>query len=124
MDSPNLDRALRFKNNAARGGTLEHVYMRDVTVGQVADAVLQIDFLYEEGAKGAFVPIVRDVEMRNVRSGKSQYALYIRNIDKGTISDVRIIDCNFDQVAKPNVVERVDALVIRNTKINGTLVNA
>lgn len=124
MDSPNLDRALRFKNNAARGGTLEHVYMRDVTVGQVADSVLQIDFLYEEGAKGAFVPIVRDVEMRNVRSGKSQYALYIRNIDKGTISDVRIIDCSFDQVAKPNVVERVDGLVIRNTEINGTLVNA
>ncbi len=124
MDSPNLDRALRFKNNAARGGTLEHVYMRDVTVGQVADSVLQIDFLYEEGAKGAFVPIVRDVEMRNVRSGKSQYALYIRNIDKGTISDVRIVDCNFDQVAKPNVVERVDALMIRNTRINGALVDA
>ena len=124
MDSPNLDRALRFKNNAARGGTLEHVYMRDVTVGQVADSVLQIDFLYEEGANGAFVPVVRDVEMKNVSSRKSEYALYIRNIDKGTISDVRIIDCNFEQVAKPSVVERVEGLVVRNTKINGKLVNA
>ena len=37
MDSPNLDRALRFKNNALRGGILEHIYMRDVTVGTVAD---------------------------------------------------------------------------------------
>ena len=65
MDSPNLDRALRFKNNAMRGGVLEHIYMRDVTVGQVADAVLTIDFYYEEGAKGAFTP-------RDPRRGDAQ----------------------------------------------------
>lgn len=124
MDSPNLDRALRFKNNASRGGTLEHVYMRDVTVGQVADAVLQIDFLYEEGANGAFIPVVRDVEMRNVRSSKSNYALYLRGLEKGTIADVRIIDCTFDQVAKPSVVERVEGLRIVNTRVNGQPVTA
>ena len=39
MDSPHLDRALRIKNNSVRGGFVEHVYMRDVTVGQVAEAV-------------------------------------------------------------------------------------
>ena len=52
MDSPHLDRALRLKNNAMRGGVLEHIYMRDVTVGQVADSVLSIDFFYEEGRQG------------------------------------------------------------------------
>ena len=114
---------MRFKNNAARGGVLEHVYMRDVTVGQVADAVLQIDFLYEEGANGDFTPIVRDVEMRNVSSRKSKYALYLRGLEKGTIADIRVIDCTFDQVANPNVVERVEGLVNRNTKINGQLIN-
>ena len=56
MDSPNLDRVLRFKSNAVRGGVIENVFMRNVTVGQVADAVLQIDFLYEEGAKGQYKP--------------------------------------------------------------------
>lgn len=124
MDSPNLDRALRFKNNAARGGVLEHIYMRDVTVGQVADAVLQIDYLYEEGPNGAFTPVVRDVEMRNVTSKKSEYALYLRGIERGTIADVRIIDCRFDNVAKPSVVERVEGLVMRNTRINGQVVAA
>ncbi|HEY0243553.1 MAG TPA: glycoside hydrolase family 28 protein [Gemmatimonadaceae bacterium] len=122
MDSPNLDRALRFKNNAARGGTLEHIYMRDVTVGQVADAVLQIDYMYEEGPNGAFTPVVRDVEMKNVTSSKSNYGLYLRGIERGTISDVRIIDCAFDNVAKGNVIERVDGIVIRNTRMNGQLV--
>ena len=45
MDSPRLDRALRIKTNSVRGGTVEGVYMRDVTVGEVAEAVLTIDYL-------------------------------------------------------------------------------
>ena len=68
-----LDRALRLKNNAMRGGVLEHIYMRDVTVGQVADSVLSIDFYYEEGDKGSFTPVARDIEIRHVTSRKSPY---------------------------------------------------
>jgi polygalacturonase len=124
MDSPNLDRALRLKNNAMRGGTLEHIYMRDVTVGELADAVLQVDFLYEEGANGPFVPVVRDVEMRNVTSRKSRYGLYLRAYPKSTIADVRLVDCRFDGVARGNVVERVTGLSLTRVKINGRDVDA
>ena len=53
MDSPNLDRVLRFKNNAIRGGVIEHVYMRNVKGGQVAQAAIDVDFYYEEGEKGS-----------------------------------------------------------------------
>ncbi len=124
MDSPHLDRALRLKNNAARGGVLEHIYMHDVTVGEVADAVLAIDFYYEEGADGAFTPVVRDVEMRHVTSRKSQYALYLRGLERSTIADVRVIDCSFENVAKSNVVERVSGLEFVDTRINGRPVTA
>ena len=119
MDSPNLDRALRLKNNAMRGGILEHIYMRDVQVGQLADAVLQVDFLYEEGTSGGFPPVVRDVELLRVTSRKSNHGLYLRGYDKGTIEDVRVVDCTFDGVAKPDVVEHVTGLVRRNVTVNG-----
>ena len=119
MDSPQLDRALRLKNNAMRGGTLEHIYMRDVQVGQLADAVLQVDFLYEEGTNGSFPPVVRDVELLRVTSRKSNYGLYLRGYDRGTIADVRVIDCTFDGVAKPDMVEQVTGLVRRNVVVNG-----
>jgi len=33
--------------------SMENVFMRNVKIGQVAEAVLTIDLLYEEGAKGA-----------------------------------------------------------------------
>ena len=119
MDSPRLERALRLKNNAMRGGTLEHIYMRDVVVGEVADAVLSVDYLYEEGAKGPFTPIARDIEMRKVTSRKSNYALVLRGLEKGVIDDVRIIDCRFDGVAKPDVVEHVTRLQKVRVTVNG-----
>jgi len=123
MDSPNLDRALRLKDNAMRGGALEHIYMRDVTVGQLADAVLQVDFLYEEGPNGNYPPVVRDVELLRVTSQKSDYALYLRGFEQATIDDIRIIDCTFASVAKPDVVEHVTRLVERNVTVNGQKVS-
>jgi polygalacturonase/lysophospholipase L1-like esterase len=124
MDSPNLDRALRFKNNAARGGLLENIYMRDVEVGQVADAVISVDFYYEEGEKGRFTPVVRNVGVRNVISRKSKYALYLRGFKNAPITGITIEDCAFDNVAKPSVVENVEGLVLRNVLINGKVVGA
>jgi polygalacturonase len=123
MDSPSLDRALRLKNNAARGGKLEHIYMRNVTVGQVAAAVLEIDFLYEEGANGAFTPVARDVELNNVKSGKSNYGVYIRGIDKGMIDDIRIIHCTFDNVVRGNVIEHAGKVTFTDSRMNGQVVN-
>ena len=119
MDSPHLDRAIRLKDNAARGGLLEHIYVRDVTVGVVVDSVLSIDFNYEEGAKGDFIPIVRDVELLRVTSRKSNYGVYIRGLERSTIDDVRLTDCTFDGVKKGNMIERATRVSWQNTRING-----
>lgn len=124
MSSPRLDRALRLKNNAARGGVLEHIYMRDVTVGEVAQAVLDIDFYYEEGPKGRFRPVARDVELRHVTSRSSKYALYVRGYDNADIRNVRVVDCTFEHVAHPNVIEHASDVVLRDVRINGAEVGA
>ena len=63
MDSPNLERALRLKSNARRGGVIENVFMRNVEVGQVSEALLTIDFMYEEGSRGNFPPTARNITM-------------------------------------------------------------
>ncbi len=67
---------------------------------------------------------MRDVEMRHVTSRKSQYALYLRGLERSTIADVRVIDCSFENVAKSNVVERVSGLQLVDTRINGRPVTA
>ncbi len=123
MDSPQLDRALRIKTNSVRGGVVEHVYMRDVTVGEVAEAVVTVNFFYEEGDAGVFPPVVRDIEVRRVTSRKSQYALLLRGYAHDPVTDVRLVDCTFDGVAKPDVLEAVKDLVLTNVRINGQVRN-
>ena len=121
MSSPNLDRALRIKTNSVRGGVVDHVFMRDVTVGEVAQAVLTVNFFYEEADAGDFPPVVRDIEMRNVTSRKSTHALLLRGFAHAPIRDVRIVDCRFDGVEKDDIVEGVVDLTWRNSRVNGRL---
>lgn len=123
MDSPRLDRALRLKNNAMRGGLLHDVYMKDVTVGQVSDSILSIDFTYEEGAKGSFTPVARDIELLRVTSRKSPYGVYLKGFANAPIEHVRIVDCRFDNVAKGNVLENATDVRFVRTKINGVEVS-
>ncbi len=97
--------------------------MRDVTVGQVAEALVTVNFFYEEGDAGKFPPIVRDVEVRNVTSKKSQYVLLLRGYARDPVSDVRVVDCTFDNVEKADVLESVKDIVYANVKVNGTARN-
>ena len=119
MDSPALDRALRIKTNSVRGGVIDGVYMRNVTVGEVAEAVVTINFFYEEGEGGAYLPTVRNVEVRNVTSRKSQHALLLRGFKNAQISGVLIEDCTFDGVQQEDVLENVKGIELKNVRVNG-----
>jgi polygalacturonase len=121
MDSPRLDRALRFKTNASRGGIIERVAMRDVTVGQVAEAIVAADFYYEEGDKGGFTPVLRDIEVSNVTSKGSKYAFLLKGYARSPISDVRISNCTFEHVTEPDVLEHVRDFVLTRVSVNGRL---
>lgn len=119
MDSPNLDRVLRLKTNAMRGGVIEDVYMRDIEVGQVADAVLHIDFFYEEGARGAYLPVVRRIGMRNIRCRKTRYGVYIRGFEKSPVSDVSLRDWEVGEAPGGNVIGHAAGVSAERVRIAG-----
>jgi polygalacturonase len=118
MDSPNLERMLRIKTNSIRGGAIENVYFRNVKVGQVADAVMQIDYYYEEGDAGSFTPIVRNVDLKNIESNKSKFAIWIRGYERSPAANITIEDCSFQNVAETNVLENVRNLSLINIKMS------
>jgi polygalacturonase len=118
MDSPNLDRMLRIKTNSVRGGVVENVYFRNIKVGEVADAVMQIDYYYEEGDAGSFTPLVQNVELKNIESSKSKFGIWIRAYDRSPATKIHIESCTFNNVAEPNVLENVKDLSIINVKVN------
>ena len=71
MDSPNLDRAIRLKSNTMRGGYLENLFVRNVKVGQVADAVVRINLNYDKD-RGEQNPTVRNIFIEGVTSEREQ----------------------------------------------------
>jgi len=117
MDSPNLERALRFKSNARRGGFAENVFMRNVDVGQVKEAILTIDFLYETGPNGPYKPIVRNVALENVRSTASPRVMWIASFPGAVIDDVRFVDCVFRGVQTSEVMDASGSILFKNVKI-------
>jgi polygalacturonase len=124
MDSPNLQRALRLKTNSFRGGSYENVYFTNITVGQVAEAVIEVDFFYpeyanREGRGGPFQPVVKNIVAEHVTSQKSRRAVYLRGYPDAPVSGVRIAHCTFNNVAENDVIENVKDLQLDDDERNG-----
>jgi polygalacturonase len=119
MDSPNLDRALRIKSNSFRGGTVENVHMRNVQIGEVREAVLKVNFYYENGDGGAFTPTVRQISMQDVTCERSGYGILLTGLDRAPIQDVSLERCVFEDVDEPLAVVGVNNLLLRDVRIAG-----
>lgn len=117
MDSPNLERAFRFKSNAVRGGVIEQIRVRGVKIGRVAKAVLSVEFDYEEGANGPFRPELRDVEIENVTSESSGSVAIVTSFPGAVIEKVRLKDCAFRGVESADLLKSAGALSLENVNI-------
>lgn len=118
MSSPYLDRALRLKSNSRRGGVIENVFMRNVTVGDVADAVVHV-YMFYANETGDNHPVVRNIQVKNVTSRKSNYGIFIEAESDYPVREIYIEDCSFEQVANGNVLKGVENLNLTRVKVNG-----
>ena len=105
MDSPHLERALRFKSNARRGGVIENVFARNVTVGRVLEAVITVDFMYEEGPRGTHMPALRNVQVENFVTKSAPRIFYIAGFEGATIEDIRLSHCQFSGLVAPEYIQ-------------------
>ncbi|HSV88973.1 MAG TPA: glycoside hydrolase family 28 protein [Bacteroidales bacterium] len=119
MDSPNLQRIIRFKTNSVRGGVIENIFVRNVHVGEVRRAILYIDFDYEEGDVGQFTPIIRNINLENITSQQSERALFIRAYERSPVKGIHLRNCHFKGVQRDNVIEHVENLTLEEVYING-----
>ncbi len=116
MDSPNLDRAIRLKSNTMRGGYLENLFVRNVQVGQVADAVVRINLNYDKD-RGTQNPTVRNIFIEGVTSERSKYPFYFAGLADSKIENVVIENCTFKNAAKASVIENVEEITLRNFRL-------
>ena len=117
MDSPNLDRAFRFKSNAVRGGVIENIFVRNVEIGRVARAVLSVEFDYEEGANGPHQPVLRNVLIENVTTKSAGRVSAITAFPGAVIEGVRLKDCIFRGVEAADVLQDAGTLTLQNVTV-------
>ncbi len=122
MDSPDLWYAIRFKNNALRGGVLENFYYRDIEVGQVGRAAITCDFNYEEGANGAFTPQLRNVVVERLRVKNAVRVLDSQGLPKAPVNDITLRDCTFDGVTQPSIIKYTRTVNLDKVRVNQKLV--
>jgi polygalacturonase len=118
MSSPYLDRVLRLKSNSRRGGIIENVFMRNVKVGDVADAVVHI-YMFYMNETGDNHPTVRNIQVKNVNSKKSDYGIFIEAEENYPVDGVVIENCSFENVGKGNQLKGIKNLKLTQVKVNG-----
>ncbi|HEX2833124.1 MAG TPA: glycoside hydrolase family 28 protein [Thermoanaerobaculia bacterium] len=114
LDSPDLERALRFKTNTLRGGTIENVFVRDIEIGTVNLAPIEIDLRYEPRDSGPNLPQVRNVLVERMTSQASRHGLYIRGLEQAPVRNVIVRDSTFRGVQQGHVIEGVVELTLDN----------
>ncbi|WP_373056641.1 glycoside hydrolase family 28 protein [Zunongwangia sp. H14] len=122
MDSPNLDRAIRIKTNTLRGGFVEDVYVKDLQVGQVKEAVLKINTYYGIYAnqEGEFIPTIKNILLENVVvENGGEYGLLIKGREQSPVQNVKLKNVTIKNTETPLQVENCEPVIFVNTTING-----
>jgi len=122
MDSRNLERVLRIKTNTCRGGIIENIFMRHITVGQCGEAVIKVNLDYEhrEDCNRGYIPTVRNVYINDITCEKSNYGIFINGLkDKIQVYNINVNNCHFNNVKNKNIIIGARDLHFNNLLING-----
>jgi polygalacturonase len=98
FDSPNLDMAMRFKSNPARGGFVENIYLRNCTVKSAKFGIHMTLRYGSSGAReGEHPPVMRNIDIRDSKFGQlTQQPIFIEGYaPTNPISTVTIANCEF-----------------------------
>jgi len=120
MDSPNLDRAIRIKTNTLRGGFVDGLYVKNVTVGQVKEAVLKINTFYGiyGTQEGEFIPKIQNIYFNNVvAENGGKYGILIKGRPEAKIKNIYFDNVVIKSSTKAPVVEHAEPLNLTNSSI-------
>ena len=122
MDSPELERAIRIKTNTLRGGFVENVFVKNIQVGQVKEAVLKINTYYGIYAnqEGDFMPTIKNIHLEDVQvENGGKFGILIKGRAESPVKNVTLTNVHIKGAETPLSIENSDPIVFKNTTING-----
>lgn len=119
FDSPNLTYALRLKSNAVRGGTVEQIALTDSDIRSVGGAAIHGTMLYEDGRRGGYLPVFRDILIENVRAHGGDYGIFLEAFPEVPITGLELRNICIDGAAHGLHAANWKDAVLENVVING-----
>jgi len=120
MSSPDLWYALRIKTNPRRGGRIDGIHLRDITVGRVARAAIGCDFTYE-GPEGPYPPRVSDIVVDRLHASDVERVLELHGVPGTPVAGLSLRDCRFDRVRAPSILNMASPLTLERVRVGGRL---
>ncbi|PKA98588.1 glycosyl hydrolase family 28 [Flavobacteriaceae bacterium MAR_2009_75] len=122
MDSPELERAIRIKTNTLRGGFVENVYVKNIQVGQVKEAVLKINTYYGiyDKQEGNHIPTIKNIFLEDIGvENGGKYGVLIQGREEKPVQNVTLKNVHIKGAETPMLVENSEPINFENTTING-----
>jgi polygalacturonase len=122
MDSPELERAIRIKTNSLRGGFVENVFVKDVQIGQVKEAVLKINTYYGtyENQEGNFIPSIKNIHLENITvENGGKFGVLIKGRPENLVKNVTLTNVHIKGAKTDLSLENCEPIKFNNTTING-----
>jgi len=95
--------------------------VKNIEIGQVKEAVLKINCIYEtKSEEGDHPPLIRNIYLDNITSQKSKYPIYIVGLKKQEcIHNIYIKNSQFNGVTRESRILYTTNLYLENVYING-----
>lgn len=125
---------LYFKSSTLRGGMIENVRIRDITVRRSHQPLIRFVKDYQGQTGGEHIPVFRDIHIENVVAGRVGGIFQFRGNPDEPIRDVRIrnvaiaeVDLDDEELEAALVIDaeanHLHAFVIENVTVGGRSVN-
>ncbi len=122
MSSPDLERGIRIKTNAMRGGGVDNLNVRKLEIGTVRDLFV-INFFYEEGENGPHAPVVHNIDLRDITCASARRVMDLRGFEHAPIRDVHLADVTVKSAAEASIISNVTNLTFNQLSVNGKLIS-
>ncbi len=125
MNSSGLNIALRFKNNTARGGYIQNIYVRNCICKRAAagSTAIHMTMSYSSSSpanSGTNTPLIRNIDIRDcVFNNVSQAVSLSGQSGANPVSDVTIANCRFSNTTTANSYSSTNRITFLNNKGGG-----
>lgn len=115
---PHAEHAIYFKANLDRGGVIERVRVRSITVAETK-SLIQFTTAYHSWRGGNFPPTYRDFVVSDVSCRKAEQALHIVGVPSAPVRDVTLSNVTVAEATKPDAIAHAVGLKLDAVRVNG-----